>query len=82
MTVGDAYPFPSVYNILNALSGSKLLGKLDLARSYWQVLVNILINSGQKDVEVFCVALVTYKLEIIYKINDPSAKHVNLKKKF
>ena len=35
---------------------------------------------GQKDVEVFCVALVTYKLTIIYEINDPSAKYVNLTK--
>ena len=26
---------------------------------------SIIINSGQKDVEVFCVALVTYKLTII-----------------
>ena len=41
----------------------------------------MIINSGQKDVEVFCVALVTYKLTIIYKINDPSANFVNLKKK-
>ena len=40
----------------------------------------MIINSGQKDVEVFCVALVTYKLAIIYDINDPSAKYVNLKK--
>ena len=42
----------------------------------------MIINSGQKDVEVFCVVLVTYKLRIIKKINDPSAKYVNLKKKF
>ena len=42
----------------------------------------MIINSGQKDVEVFCVALVTYKLTIIQKINDPCAKYVNLKKKF
>ena len=42
----------------------------------------MIINSGQKDGEVFCVALVTYKLTIIEKINDPSAKYVNLKKKF
>ena len=41
---------------------------------------DILINSGEKDVEVFCVALVTYKLKIIHKINDPSGKYVNLKK--
>ena len=26
---------------------------------------SLIINSGQKDVEVFCVALVTYKLTII-----------------
>ena len=39
-----------------------------------------IINSGQKDVEVFCVALVTYKLTIIYEINDSNAKYVNLKK--
>ena len=39
-----------------------------------------ILNSGQKDVEVFCVALVTYKLTLIYEINDSSAKHVNLKK--
>ena len=41
---------------------------------------SIIINSSQKDVEVFCVALVTYKLMIISEINDPSAKYVNLKK--
>ena len=29
---------------------------------------------------MFCVAPVTYKLTIIYEINDPSAKYVNLKK--
>ena len=39
------------------------------------------INFGQKDVEAFCVAQVTYKLTMIYKINDPSAKYINLKKK-
>ena len=40
----------------------------------------IIINSGQKDIEVFCVAVVTYKLTIIYQINDPSAKYINLEK--
>ena len=40
----------------------------------------MIINSGQKDVEVFCVALVTYKLTIIYEINDPSANYVHLNK--
>ena len=40
----------------------------------------MIINSGQKDIEVFCVALVRYKLTIIYEINDPSAKNVSLKK--
>ena len=33
----------------------------------------MIINSSQKDDEVFCVALVT-------EINDPSAKYVNLEK--
>ena len=40
----------------------------------------MIINSSQKDVEVFCVALVTYKLTIICEFNDPSTKYVNLKK--
>ena len=40
VTVGYGYPIPSVSNILDALSGGKLFGKLDLARGYWQVLVN------------------------------------------
>ena len=40
VTVGDGYPIPSVSNILDALSGGKLFGKLDLASGYWQVLVN------------------------------------------
>ena len=40
VTVGDGYPIPSVSNILDALSGGQLFGKLDLASSYWQVLVN------------------------------------------
>ena len=40
VTVGDGYPIPSVSNILDALSGDKLFGKLDLASGYWQVLVN------------------------------------------
>ena len=40
VTVGDGYPIPSVSNILDALSGGKLFSKLDLASSYWQVLVN------------------------------------------
>ena len=40
----------------------------------------MIINSGQKDVEVLCIALVTYQLTIIYETNDPSAKYVNLKK--
>ena len=38
------------------------------------------INSSQKDVEVFCIAVVTYKLTIIYEINDPSSKFENLEK--
>ena len=41
----------------------------------------MIINSSQKDVEVFYVALVTYKLTIIYEIDDPSAKYENLEKK-
>ena len=42
-----------------------------------------IINSSQKDVEEFYVALVTYKLtKKSKKINDPSAKYVNLKEKF
>ena len=40
----------------------------------------ITINSSQKDVEVFCVAVVNISLTIIREINDPSAKCVNLKK--
>ena len=41
-----------------------------------------MINSSQKDVEVFCVALpmVTYKLTIICEIDGLSAKYVNLEK--
>ena len=59
-------------------------GRMRAANESYTLEMNIIviINSGQKDVEVFCVALVTYKLTIIYKINDPSAKYVNLKKKF
>ena len=57
--------------------------RLYMQLSYsWLFMVYIIINSGQKDVQVFCVALVTYKVTIIKKINDPSAKYVNLKKKF
>ena len=41
-----------------------------------------IINSCRKDVEVFFVALVTYKLALFLKINDPSPKYVNLKEKF
>ena len=37
------------------------------------------INSSQKDVEVFCVPLVSHKVTI-YEINDQSAKYVNLEK--
>ena len=40
------------------------------------------INSSQKNVEVFCVALVSYKVTIIHEINDPSAKYESLEKKF
>ena len=40
VTVGDGYPIHSVCNILDALSGGKFLGKLDLVSGYWQVLVN------------------------------------------
>ena len=40
VTSGDGYPIPSVSNILDALSGGNLFGKLDLASGYWQVLVN------------------------------------------
>ena len=40
ITQGDGYPIPSVFNILDALSGGTLFAKLDLASGYWQVLVN------------------------------------------
>ena len=40
VTSGDGYPIPSVSNVLDALSGGKTFAKLDLASSYWQVLVN------------------------------------------
>ena len=40
----------------------------------------MIINSSQKDFEVFCVALVSYKVTIIYDIDDPSAKYENLEK--
>ena len=42
----------------------------------------MIIDSCQKDVEAFCAALVSYKVTIIYEINDPSAKYVNLEKNF
>ena len=29
---------------------------------------------------MFCAALVTYKFTIIYEINDPNAKYINLEK--
>ena len=35
----------------------------------------MIINSSQKDVEVFCVACT-----IMYRINNPSAKYVDLEK--
>ena len=34
----------------------------------------VTINSSQKDAEVFCVALVGYKVTTIYEINDSSAE--------
>ena len=40
VTFGDGYPIPSVSNVLDVLSGSKTFAKLDLASSYWQILVN------------------------------------------
>ena len=40
ITKGDGYPIPSVSNILDAISGGKYFGKLDLASGYWQILVN------------------------------------------
>ena len=40
ITKGDGYPIPSVSNILDATSGGKYFGKLDLASGYWQILVN------------------------------------------
>ena len=40
VTSGDGYPIPFVSNVLDALSGGKTFAKLDLASSYWQVLVN------------------------------------------
>ena len=40
VTLCDGYPIPSVSNILDAPSGSKLFAKLDLACGYWQVSVN------------------------------------------
>ena len=40
----------------------------------------MIINSSKKDVEVFCAALVSYKFTVIYEINDPSAKYINLEK--
>ena len=53
--------------------------------SFWgpfnTYLIYLKINSSQKDVKVFCVALVTGKLTIIYEIDYPSAKYVNLKKR-
>ena len=40
ITLGDGYPIPSVSNVLDALSGGKTFAKLDLASSYWEILVN------------------------------------------
>ena len=45
-----------------------------------EILNCMIINFSQKDVEVFCIALVTYKLTIIYEINDPIAKYIDLEK--
>ena len=39
VTSGDGYPISSVSNVLDALSGGKIFAKLELATSYWQVLV-------------------------------------------
>ena len=42
---------------------------------------HMIINSCKKDVEVFCAALVSYKVTKIYEIYDPSADYKNLEKK-
>ena len=70
----------SIYSCCPPRSLSRTISIMLLVSPY-SLYTNVIINSGQKDVEVFCVALVTYKLTIILKINDPSAKYVNLKKK-
>ena len=41
---------------------------------------HISMNYSQKYVEVLCAALVTYKLTIVYEIDNPSANHANLEK--
>jgi len=53
ITLGDRYPIPNVYNILDDLSGGKIIGKLDLASGYWQVPV----NSKHREKTAFCTHL-------------------------
>ena len=43
---------------------------------------NMAINCTQRDVEVFCVSLVSFKVTVIYEINDPRAKYENLEKSY
>ena len=41
----------------------------------------MIINSSQKDIDAFCVAIVSYKVLTIYQINELSAKYESLEKK-
>ena len=53
VTMGDGYPIPNVSNILDAISGGKIFGKLDLASGYWQVPV----NPKHREKTAFCTHL-------------------------
>ena len=53
ITLGDGYPIPNVSNILDAISGGKIFGKLDLASGYWQVPV----NPKHREKTAFCTHL-------------------------
>ena len=53
ITLGDGYPIPNISNIMDAISGGKIFGKLDLASGYWQVPV----NPKHREKTAFCTHL-------------------------
>lgn len=68
VTLDDAYPLPTIQEIMDSLSGAKIFTTLDLNSGYWQV--NMDAESREKT--AFICAFGLYQFKVMPCLQQPS----------